>query len=154
MSDLDETLNQQLANYSATGVVGVGLDYGNDKNRAGILLEMGGTNTSQIVIAESFSNSGALSDLREDVNDWLAEQNGKITILGLALKKSNEKWKALILYGSMEDDAQYQAESAENTKFSDEQAAVEEDLNSAKDVVAFAFAYGNTNYGSLWINKT
>ena len=148
MSDLDDALNDKLKYFPATGIIGLGLDYGNDKNRVGLLLKRDRGGVTQI-LAKAFSSSGNLASLAEAVNDWLEDNPG--TILDLALKKSNQEWKALLFYNSSEADGTYKAGSAEEETRSDEQDNIQAALSEVANVAAFGFSYGSSNYGAMWI---
>ena len=155
MGNLASNLNTPLASYPGASVVDVGLAWGNDKNRAGILLDVPPQpSTGPVVVAETLSDSGNLGDLAEQVQNWLASMSSTVTILDLALIKSNDKWKALILYTGADSGITYSIGYEQEERYSTEQSDIDTDLASASSVAAFGFTYGNSTYGALYIYST
>lgn len=152
MTSLDTTLNKTLEDYPGSTVVGLGLSWGNEENRAGILLDYPGKDSGSSVQSKSFSESGNLEDLEQQVQNWLNSFTG--TVLALALDKSNDKWKTLILYNDDDPQVTYAADFEQESKASDEQSGINTELAKAKSVAAFGFTYGNSTYGALFISST
>jgi hypothetical protein len=151
MTELDSSLNPSLADYPGAQVVNAGLSWGNSKNRAGILLDVSENGSGSVVKSKALSDSDSLESLEEQVQSWLASNAGEITILGLELIKSNDKWKTLILFTDDAPVVTYTVDYELEDKASDEQSGIDAELAGAASVVAFGFAYGNNNYGALFI---
>jgi len=151
MTDLDGHLNGYLAAYPGAQVVGAGLSWGNSKNRAGILLDVPDVASGNAVVSKSFSDSNGLESLEEQVQSWLTGNTREITILGLELINSNDKWKVLVLYNGEKPAVTYTVDYELADHFSDEQSGIDTELAGAETVAAFGFAYGSNNYGALFI---
>jgi hypothetical protein len=149
VGSLQKDLNASLQVFTGVAeIVGCGLAYDGNDNRAGIMLEAAG-NQGYVSTQEAYAwvnSAGSLDDLASSLKIALGSMG---TVCSLSLTYGAKQWRALVVYLGEKSGEAYAVYQDSNSSESALESNMNTNVGNANGVVAFSYTYADNVYAAL-----